>query len=163
MKRSIAIVLMVILALFLFVACDDGKASDSYCTVSFDPNGGSGSMTPQTVKQGVPTPLSFNGFTRKGSVFRCWNTKADGSGDSYTDNSLITAKAYTRLYAQWLDEVTVSFDANGGTGEMPGQTLYDGIPSPLAANGFRREGYGFKGWKTQADGKGTDYTDEEVI
>ena len=163
MKRSIAIVLMVILALFLFVACDDGKASDSYCTVSFDPNGGSGSMTPQTVKQGVPTPLSFNGFTRKGSVFRCWNTKADGSGDSYTDNSLITAKAYTRLYAQWLDEVTVSFDANGGTGEMPGQTLYGGIPSPLAANGFRREGYGFKGWNTQADGKGTDYTDEEVI
>ena len=164
MKRTIIAVLLTLLVLSVFVACDDGKTPDTYCTIAFDANGGSGSMTPQTVKKGVPATLSTNGFSKKSAVFLCWNTKPDGTGESYADRSVITVSGYTKLYAQWLAEVTVTFDGNGSTGgSMPVQTMYDGVASVLTYNGFSRTGYGFKGWNTRADGKGTYYSDEESI
>lgn len=55
----------------------------------------------------------------------------------------------------------VSFDANGGTGEM---TAISGIAcggsATLAANTFTRTGHTFIGWK---DGKGTSYADKAEI
>ena len=47
-------------------------------TVTFDPNGGTGSMDPQTAS--VPTALTANTFTRTGYTFSGWNTAANGSG-----------------------------------------------------------------------------------
>ena len=164
MKRTILVLFLALLVLSVFVACDDGKTPDTYCTIVFDANGGSGSMIPQTVRKGVPTPLSSNDFSKDKAVFRCWNTRPDGTGDSYADNSVITVSGYTKLYAQWLAEETVKFYGNGSTGgEMPVQTMYEGIASTLASNAFVRTGYGFKGWNTRADGKGTYYSDEEPL
>ena len=48
--------------------------------------------------------LPANGFTRTGYQFDGWNTKADGSGQSYKDKAYVTNLAtsgVTTLYAQW--------------------------------------------------------------
>ena len=51
--------------------------------------------------------LKPNAFVRDGYTFAGWNTKADGSGDSYTDEQLMSniVEAETTtpltLYAQW--------------------------------------------------------------
>lgn len=83
MKRSIAIVLMVILALFLFVACDDGKASDSYCTVSFDPNGGT-----VTAVGGDFSPSNFaDGIGAGASESECGTLKIGPQVALYGDNT----------------------------------------------------------------------------
>ncbi len=52
-------------------------------TVTFNANGGSGSMAPQTAN--VPTALNANTFTRTGYTFNNWNTAANGSGTSYAN------------------------------------------------------------------------------
>ena len=70
-------------------------------TVTFDANGGTGTMAPQTFTTGVAQALTANSFTRTDYVFSGWNTSADGSGTSYSDGQSISISANMTLYAQW--------------------------------------------------------------
>lgn len=49
-------------------------------------------------------------------------------------------------------EVTVIFNANGGTGTMSDQVVDYNTATALTANTFTRTGYSFAGWATTADG-----------
>ena len=68
--------------------------------VTFDANGGEGTMEPQTLGDD-PLTLHENAFTREGYAFAGWNTEADGSGTAYDDGAEITVTEGTVLYAQW--------------------------------------------------------------
>lgn len=61
----------------------------------------------------------------------------------------------------------ISFDANGGTGEMADQeatiTNSQVVSANLTKNTFKREGYKFAGWNTKADGSGDAYADQAGI
>ena len=57
---------------------------------------------------------------------------------------------------------TVSFNANGGSGEMDDQTITSGVATALSENTFTRDKYTFKGWATSANGSVT-YTDKESV
>lgn len=81
-----------------------GKIEVPKHTVSFDANGGTGSMSPLVVNEDEATPITTNAFTREDYTFNGWNTAADGSGTSYADGADITVDAVmgdTTLYAQW--------------------------------------------------------------
>ena len=52
--------------------------------VTFNCNGGTGSMNNQTVVYNTNTALTANGCSRSGYTFTKWNTAANGSGTSYT-------------------------------------------------------------------------------
>ncbi len=56
----------------------------------------------------------------------------------------------------------VVFDANGGVGSMPNQTIDVNAPTALSTNTFTREGYTFKGWSTTPDGA-VQYQDIEQV
>ena len=58
---------------------------------------------------------------------------------------------------------TITFNANGGEGEMAAQALEVGIDTALNANTFKRENYKFTGWNTKADGSGAVYPDKGAI
>ena len=58
---------------------------------------------------------------------------------------------------------TITFNANGGAGEMAAQTFEVGIDTALNANTFTRENYKFTGWNTEPDGSGATYADEGAI
>lgn len=74
-------------------------------TVTFDPNGGEGTMEAQTVENGVDTALCRNEFTRQNHAFMGWNTMADGSGISYADGGAVAElETDLCLYAQWRHE-----------------------------------------------------------
>ena len=129
-------------------------------TVTFDNNGGSGTMTAQTAN--VPTTLTTNAFTRVGYSFSGWNTAANGSGTNYADGATYDFSANITLYAKWtaLPNHTVTFDSNGGTGTMTAQTA--NVPTSLTLNTFTRTGYSFSGWNTAANGTGTSYANGAI-
>ena len=131
---------------------------DSY-TVTFNANGGTGTMAPQV--SNVAANLTLNSFTRAGYTFNGWNTNADGtSGTNYADGASYPFTANVTLYAKWtaLPSYTVTFNANGGTGTMAPQV--SNVAANLTLNSFTRTGYTFNGWNTNADGtSGTNYAD----
>ena len=49
--------------------------------------------------------LNKSGFSLESHTFAGWNTKADGSGTSYSDGQTVEADTFsgnTTLYAQWI-------------------------------------------------------------
>ena len=71
-------------------------------TITFDGNGGEGSMEPQRFEVGVDTALNTNAFTRENYKFTGWNTAADGSGATYADEgAILELTGDMTLYAQW--------------------------------------------------------------
>ena len=69
--------------------------------ITFDANGGTGTMGTQTVKPNEATALTANSFTRADYDFIGWNTAADGTGKAYADKTNITTNENVTLYAQW--------------------------------------------------------------
>ena len=77
--------------------------------VTYDANGGVGTMRPDTFYYGVSKQLSEITYTKDSHTFTSWNTKADGKGISYyTKQELMISKNIT-LYAQW-EELTEHVD-----------------------------------------------------
>ena len=76
-------------------------------TVTYKGNGATGGSTANsTHTYNVAKALTANGFTRTNYIFKGWNTKADGSGTSYTNKQSVmnltsTNGATITLYAQW--------------------------------------------------------------
>ena len=144
-------------------------------TVKYDANGGTGTMSDSMYTYGVSKALSANSFSRTDYTFKCWNTKADGSGVNYTDKQSIKIAENLTLYAQWRsndstdeeEEIEIKYyiryDKNGGIGTMKNSEHKYGYASNLTKNAFIKIGYTFNGWNTKADGTGTTYTDGETI
>jgi uncharacterized repeat protein (TIGR02543 family) len=71
-------------------------------TVTFNANGGTGSMNNQSANYNVATALTANAFTRTGYIFSGWNTAANGSGTAYANGAVYPFTANATLYAQWM-------------------------------------------------------------
>ena len=132
-------------------------ATNAY-TVSYNVNGGTGSIASQTKTHGTnltltttkPTGKNFtvtynaNGGTVSSSSktvsqsFTNWNTAANGSGMAYNAGATYSTNASVTLYAQY---------ANPSIGLLPTPT---------------RSGYAFDGWYTAANG-GTKITDSTKV
>ncbi len=119
-------------------------------TVVFHSNHGMGAMAPICIKTDETAELPKCTFTKKGYTFLGWSDAPNGRV-LYADCSqylMGIASSYT-LYAVWeANEYHVTFDANGGTGEMPPLNIKSDETRPLPANKFIRPGYIFKGWNT---------------
>jgi len=62
-----------------------------------------------------------------------------------------------------IKEQIITFDANGGTGNMAAQSFDYGIAQSLSANSFTRTGYTFAGWNTEENGSGTGYANGQSV
>ena len=133
-----------------------GTGEPTRHTISFNANGGSGTMSSVTVDHGKNYTIKRNGFTRSGYTFTGWRT-GKSSGTSYKDRGTISnVKGNITLYAQWSASRTISFNANGGTGTMSSVTVNNGSNYTIKSNAFTRIGYRFTGWRTGSS-SGTSY------
>ena len=122
-------------------------------TVSFDANGGSGSMADVTEVSGTYTLPACTFTAPAGKQFKGWAASASGAVIAGTS---IEVTANTTLYAVWEDipavTYTVSFDANGGSGSMADVTGISGTYTLPACTFTAPTGKQFKGWATSASG-----------
>ena len=121
--------------------------------ITFNNNGGSGEMANQTVDKNVATALTHCTFAAP--IYRefiGWALSNNGT-KAYDDEENITITENTTLYALWgLLDATISFNANGGSGEMADMPVKMTVATALKENAFTRDGYTFMGWATTADG-----------
>lgn len=75
------------------------------CSIVFNSNGGTGTMDTQTIPCNLDIALIENKFVKDNYAFDGWNTKEDGSGDSYEDKQNIDINHDITLYAQWREVV----------------------------------------------------------
>lgn len=104
MKKNLLFSFFAIL-MIAFVRCNH---PETYI-VTFDANGGTGTMQQQVFTEGEQQALTRNAFTREGYTFSGWN----GNGANYIDGQMITVTSNMTLYAQWTSNSTPS----GGSGD----------------------------------------------
>ncbi len=138
-------------------------------TISYNSNGGTGSMASDVVKTGGTATIKANEFTKKGYTFAGWTTKNDGTDDgynwtgwsgtwNYVDGQYGIANKTLKLYARWTPKsYTISYNSNGGTGTMTSDTVSTGGKATIKSNTFAKTGYKFVGWTTKSDGTDDGY------
>ncbi len=119
------------------------------CTITFDPNGGTGEMRPITEKYDTRITVPECGYTLDNYSFKSWNTSRDGSGTTYNPGDTIRAVTDLTLYAQWTHRYSITYQLNGGTGDYPVQEVLsdeDELKMYLYPDAPTRVGYTFLGW-----------------
>ena len=103
--------------------------------------------------------------TKDGYTFKGWNTKADGTGETVTAETVVTDEM--EVYAVFeqnpapIEEVKVVFDVDGVKTEakvIKGEAIGSNLPADPT-----KEGYTFKGWNTKADGTGETVTADTLV
>ena len=150
------------------VSITDTRPQPTKYTVTFNGNGGSGTMADQSFEYGEEKALTANVFIRTGHDFTGWNTEADGSGTSYTDEKIVknltdTDGGTVTLYAQWKPSTyAVNLNTNGGAiapeKAVTQYTYGTGAALPTAED-ITRGGYVFKGWYEDSGFSGSPVTE----
>jgi hypothetical protein len=137
-------------------------------TVTYDINGGSGTVPTESVKvAGALFAAAVNTITAPpGQQFNAWNTQVDGGGMKFTEGQEINMPADNLvLYAHWIDipvtSVTVIFDAQGGILSVTDKNVvvgksYGELPEPVFAK------HTFQGWYSMPTG-GDKITEDTVV
>ena len=141
-------------------------------TVTFNGNGGSGSMEAITNKNiDSSFTLTANGFTKTGYHFDHWANdlqktfadQASVTGSDFWDTVL--TKFHADLKAQWAaNTYAVHFNGNGATGgSMADESFAYDETKALTANAFEKAGFGFDGWATNATKGAVLYKDKASV
>ena len=131
--------------------------SEKKYTISFDPNGGTGSMPSRTnLVDGTAIILPDSNaidFERVGYTQIGWRTTDDnGNVVIYPLGSLYTVHSDRIFRAQWSAEPNVIiFDVNGGSGLSVISIAYNGDVISVPEDGLVKSGYVFAGWFLDSD------------
>ncbi|MEI3451199.1 MAG: InlB B-repeat-containing protein [Blautia massiliensis (ex Durand et al. 2017)] len=100
-------------------------------SLSYDANGGMGTMSAETGVAGKIVTVAQNEFTRNNYTFTGWNTQADGKGTAYKagDSFTLTDKD-TVLYAQWSKNSGSAGTGTKGTAKPSAGTGTKGTAKP---------------------------------
>ncbi|MDR0385467.1 MAG: InlB B-repeat-containing protein [Prevotellaceae bacterium] len=128
---------------------------DSY-KLGFDVNyPGGASYEDKVVYYGAPAGQLPNP-SRTGYTY-IWNTKQDGSGKTYDDQTVYDVNGDMTLFAVWTSKkYTLTFNANGGSVSPASESVSYGttvvLPTPTLTN------YTFTEWNTMLDGTGNTFS-----
>ena len=131
-------------------------------TLSYDLNGGDGTIAPITLNEGDKVKIPATDPTRDGHRFLGWFTASDG-GDKATADTVMNGNM--TLYAHWeriIPTYTVTYDVNGGNGSIVPTSVKEGGKVTIPTEKPTKDGYKFLGWFTAPDG-GDKITSDTVV
>jgi uncharacterized repeat protein (TIGR02543 family) len=141
-------------------------------TVTFDANGGTGTIAGSVYTAGIAKALTSNTtqITRTGFTFAGWTTNANGTGTTYTNAQSITLFAGITVYAKWnANTYAVTFGSNTATGStlssgvMPNQNFSAGTPFNLSTSVWYKDGHDFIGWSATTGTASVLYTQNQSV
>ena len=112
-------------------------------TITFDANGGIGTMETLIVKTGEEIELPEASFTKGDQVFVKWTVNSDGTGTSYNDGAkIIMPDGNLVLYAQYSQGYYLTYNTNGGINNEY-RDFGKIIKKPIFT---QKDGYALAGW-----------------
>ena len=121
-----------LIAVFLFITTAGdyfGTVMTSYamtlpekCRITFHSNNGMDDTVVQSVDKGTEVQLDNNRFTYAGHTFICWNTRPDGSGNSYYNRQTVKLTTDLSLYARWQDNALLGMRSDPATVAISGES-----------------------------------------
>ena len=81
-------------------------------TISYNVNGGTGTVASQTKTHGTDLTLTSSKPTKNGYTFLGWSTSKTATSATYTSGGIFTTNANTTLYAVWKERI-VNTDTSG--------------------------------------------------
>jgi uncharacterized repeat protein (TIGR02543 family) len=86
-----------------------------YYSVSYDANGGSGTIPSQTVQSGESVIVRSNSFSRSGYVFIGWATSSSGNVEYQGGSTISNVTSNITLYAVWRQSNPINITFSGST------------------------------------------------
>lgn len=132
--------------------------------ITFNANGGKGTMGKLTVLSDHSEKLLANQFAKEGYRFLGWSPAKDATRATHGDGAVYRmGTSSVTLYAVWeAVENRITFDSNGGNGTMDSQAILSDHSAVLLTNRFTRTGYFFIGWATAKDAREAAYGNGET-
>ena len=151
--------------------CMSWASSDTNCTATASATASEQKINLNAGGNGSGTLGAHNKFILTGWKIKEWATNADGTGTIYPVSSAYDVTGVNpgdgkTLYAHWVPVYTVQYDGNGSDNDSTGMgstnattgiktvahtNVGEGDTFDLFASNFKRAGYGFVGWSTDAN------------
>ena len=131
----------------------------------YNANGGANAPLATEHTSGSTATITSSVPTRVGYTFLHWTTTSAGTGTTYLNpgsggsvSSFTMPAQHVTMYAQWqVNQYTVTYNANFGSGAPSSQTENYGDTVTVSGTVPTRSGYQFTGWNTATGGTGTAY------
>ena len=134
-------------------------------TISYNNNGGSGSMAGSTKDHGVAftLPADAGSMTKTGHYITGWLLNS-GSGTHYNLGGTYEGNADATFYAEWTaNNYTITLDKNGGSGGPASVSATYGAAAPSVGTLPTKEDQNFAGYWTGSGGTGTMVVDASGV
>ena len=136
-------------------------------TITFNINGGTGSVSPDTQDYNTDITLPVgSGLSRTGYTFLCWNTSSEGTGDDKNAGASYTIIGSETLFAKWKAityKVVYHKNDDNAEGEMADTVHTYDVPQNLTLNGYELSGFSFVEWTKNSNGTGDTFTNGKEV
>ncbi|GEM_PF-3988486 len=126
--------------------------------LNFDANGGTNAPTSYSIYYDYEGGITYDKPTKENYTFLGWSKIKGATNPDYKPGDRIKISSDTILYAVWkANTFTITYNANGGSGEPVSQTKESGKALTLSSTKPTRLGYTFLGWATSASASNAQY------
>ena len=144
--------------------------SHAMLSILYGGNGSDYGFTAQNVQDIIDASNEILALTVDETKYSNFHAYISDLGDNqdmlfwtYDEGSNLGKSAKRGTIEKSNNNIVITFNSNGGSGEMNSETIDPSISNKLYSNEFKKIYYKFGGWNTMPDGTGEGFSNEQVI